>query len=538
MLQLQQILLVVIGLLLYLLEAETTTTIRWHSAGAPIDSPAAWLNDYLPCAHDLIVFPKYYPAVLPLPPQLSIGGFVLPREGGILLAEDATIELRAGVGLNPDCGNDKGRAYLKPPKTSKWFDPGSWSMQPDSSSSGSSSLMPELERVPCDDEHVVIPSNRGALAFDLENVQFLRLGQLILAGSSISRRYLQELLGRDLGQLLFHNAEAVFVEYYRGELCGCHKDFEKLIEPVCHNVEQQCPVPHCVAPLRPFGSCCLVCGATLTIPSEHCMEEDRKSLTSFISKTIAAEDLADELQFHVNYVGSSSQYGNHLQAIILERGSYSERSVKFMEHLSALRNQSNLLKQQSQQLMLHYAGHPYNPNVSFGSVLLILFCLVLVGFVALIMLAHFLPQHPYLNRLPQWLHDPRRWRWPHLDLRRLRRNLLFNRFDNAAQAERGRTGSAGSGVEDLAVIGYDAQSGVVRERAFNNPMFEQEQEQEQAAAASLAPSTVAQPQIQSHPIKMETGDLDLIDSVEGHELTEINLDSSEAESEIEEETKK
>lgn len=535
MLQLKRILIILGSLLL--LEVDTTT-IKWHSAGAPFGSPAAWLENYVPCIHDLVVFPSYYPAILPLPADVSVRGFMLPRYGALLLAEDSTINLVAaketGAGLNPDCDSDDRRATLMPPKTSKWFDPSSWSDQPGvgegSSNSISSSITPELERVPCDDEHVVISSNNGALSFDLENVQYLRLGQLILAGSSISRSYLQELMSRELGQLLFHNAQGADVEYYRGELCGCHKDFEHLIEPVCHNVESQCEVPHCVSPIRPLGSCCFLCGAMITLPSSSCTVEERNDLFKFIRTSTYWEERGDDLQLHVDFSGSK-QYGNVLQAIILDRGSYSERSTEFMRNLMKIRNQSSVLLKSS-RLEVKYSGHPYNPNVSFASVLLILFCVVFVGIVSIIMLAHFMPQNPYLNRIPQWIHDPRRWRWRHLGLR-LRRNLLFNRFDDSSA---GAPNASGSGVERLAVIGYDTESGEVRERSFNNPMFEQEETPATTAVAVSPPQAKSEmcPGVLSPNV--ETGELDSC-SGEEQELTEINLESSEAESDIEAETK-
>ncbi|XP_017834908.1 protein amnionless [Drosophila busckii] len=504
-----------ITVIILLLELETETeAIKWHGAGADFYNTAAWLN-YIPCAKDLVVFPAYYPAVLPLPPALSVGGFKLPRQGALLLAEDAQINLGAA---SQSCEHERGQAYLQPAQVSKWFDPRSWSSTPTTINA------PELERVPCDDDHVIINANNGPIAFDLENVQFLRLGQLILAGASLSKQYLQELLQRELGQLLFQNAAAVSVEYYRGQLCGCHKDYERLLEPVCHNVETRCPVPHCVSPLRPLGSCCFVCGATLTLPSEHCLAEERQQLLKFIQQEMKQQQLEQQLQFHVDYVGSA-QYGNHLQLIITDRDGYSERSVQFMHHLVAQRNHSTLLHGQA-QLQLKFAGRPYNPNVSFFSVLLMLFCLVLVCVVAVIMLAHFMPQHPYLNRIPQWIHDPRRWRWRHLGIR-LRRNLLFNRFDNA-----GAAAAANSAVGRLGVIGYaaDRDELEVRERSFDNPMFEQEPA---TAATSEAPTKSP---LDLLPANVEVGDLDSC-SAEEQELTEINLESSESESDAEAETK-
>lgn len=525
---------ILLGGLFLILEVDTTT-IKWHSAGAPFGSSSSWLDSYLPCVHDLVVFPEYYPAILPLPADVSVRGFILPRQGALLLAEDSTINLvtakETGSGLNPDCDSDERRAYLKPPKTSKWFDPSSWSLQPGvaGENSVSFSAEPELERVPCDDEHVVISSNNGALSFDLENVQYLRLGQLVLAGSSISRTYLQDLMGRELGQLLFHNAQGVSVEYYRGELCGCHKDYEHLIEPVCHNVETQCEQPHCVSPIRPLGSCCFLCGAMMTMSTPNCMAEHRQSLLSYMKKLINQENMEDELQVHVDFVGSK-EYGNSLQAIILDRDSYSGRSIKIMKRLQAQRNESVVLSLAG-RLEVNYAGHPYNPNVTFASVLLILFCVVLVSVVSIIIMAHYMPQNPYLNRIPQWIHDPRRWRWRHLGIR-LRRNLLFNRFDDASP---GDPTAAGSGVDRLAAIGYDAESGEVRERSFNNPMFEQEEMTQTTAEVS---QQSAKPQSIPGVLSpnVETGELDS-GSGEEQELTEINLESSDAESDVEAETK-
>lgn len=526
--------LVVLCLLELKLEADALL-FKWHVGGIPLSNPAAWLEEYLPCARDLLVFPANYPAVLPLPAELSVRGFEFPRNGAILLAEDSTITLGDGKGLNEHCDSDEQRAVLRPPKTSKWFDPNSWSEQITTTNKGRdaniapSSMLTDLERVPCDDEHIVIRNNMGAISFDMENVQYLRLGQLVLAGSSISRMYLQELLQRDLGQLMFHNAQLATVEYYRGELCGCHKDFEQLIEPVCHNV--QCEVPHCVAPVRPLGSCCSLCGALLTMSGGHCTEEVRNKLDTYIQESIRKDSLRDELQVHVNYV-VTRQYGNIMQAIVQDRGTYSERSVEFMHRLVAQGNGTMPLL--SQQLSLSYAGHPYNPNVTFASVLLILFCLVFVGIVAIIILAHYMPENPYLNRIPQWIHDPRRWRWRHLGLR-LRRNLLFNRFDD--------NGGAGgqSPAERRTIMGYDAERDEVQERSFNNPMFEQEPEPEEQLEAVTVASNDSAPKFQlemeAPAPNVDTGELDGCSGNEEQELTEINLESSDDGSDAEAETK-
>jgi len=67
----------------------------------------------------------------------------------------------------------------------------------------------------------------------------------------------------------------------------------------------------------------------------------------------------------------------------------------------------------------------------------------------------------------------------------------------------------------------------VRERAFDNPMFEQGGALEEAAKESQE-----QDEILSVP-KMETGDLDARSVVDEQELTEINLETCEADTDEE-----
>ncbi|KAH8333450.1 hypothetical protein KR059_000010, partial [Drosophila kikkawai] len=503
------------GLITLLGSMKVTLATKWYSGGLDFKDPSAWIDGYMPCNRDLVVFPSNYPALLPLPEELSIEGLVFPRNGAILLAEESTITF--GSKENSRCETEHTKvALLREPKSSKWFDPGTW--RTDKAGEVSASV-PELERIPCDNEQVIIKGH-GPLAFDLENVEYLRLGQLILAGSSVSKLYLEQLLTRDLGRYLFHNAQDVQVEYYRGELCGCHKDFDQLVEPVCHNVQEQCEVPHCLSPVRPLGSCCLICGAIISTPTSHCSEWDKKQITDEINELIAKQGLEDQIRLHVEFVGSR-QFGNHLQAVVTDRHGYSERSLEFLESLMKADKKSHVT--------LKVSGRPYNPNVSFSSILLILFCMALVGLVSVIILAHYMPENPYLNRIPHWIHDPRRWRWRHLGVR-LRRNLLFNRFENTVPGGAGGEGShegGTSGVDRLGIMAYDPESGEVRERAFDNPMFEQAAAMEEAARdAEEQPVDIA-----GAPC-METGDLGAPSVLEDdQELTEINLESGGVDSE-------
>ncbi|XP_017075434.2 protein amnionless [Drosophila eugracilis] len=487
-----------IGILFWLQPGKAT---KWYGGGLDFGHPSAWIDDHLPCAQDVIVFPDYYQALLPLPEDISIDGFVFPREGAILLSEESTITF--GAKKKSVCENEDKKAYLKPPKSRKWFDPGTWT---DKSENVLSTSLPELERIPCDDEQVII-NGHGPLAFDLENVQHLRMGQLILAGSSISNTYLEELISRDLGQVLFHNAQEVQVEYYRGELCGCHKESDKLLEPVCHNVLEQCETPHCLSPIRPLGSCCFICGAFLSTPTTHCIESSKRDIINKLNDLINQKNMKDQIQLHVDFV--DVQLGHFIQAIVTDRVAYKEQSLEFFEQVFDHWNITGS--------KFWVSGPPHNPNVSISSVILILICMALVGLVSVVILSHFLPENPYLNRIPQWIQDPRRWRWSNLGVR-IRRNLLFNRFDNVG-AGGGSSDGGAFGVDRLGIMAYDPESGEVRERAFDNPMFEQG-----AAIEVAAKEAQAQEELLVAP-KMETGDLDASNVIDEQELTEINLEA-------------
>ncbi|XP_004523283.2 protein amnionless [Ceratitis capitata] len=419
------------------------------------DSADAWESGYLPCALEDVVFPENYHAVLPLPAKVDISGFVLPREGAILLSDESTITL-GGEMQERECENGRSRrAYLKVPATRKWYDPSSWVST--AASQAQNTAIPHLERVPCDNETVVLQRN-GPLSVDLENTEYLRMGHLNLAGSLISSSYLNYLLHTDIGQLLFKNSLDTLVQYYHQDTCGCQMEAEMFMEPVCKNVMETCERPHCLVPVIPLESCCPICGSVLRFKMEYCSEENLNKLRKVIVASIKEQELTKYLDYHINYV-NMPPHGNFLQAIVVDRDSYSEKSVRFMNRLNSTTDWSKLFVGHHQLEMI-ISGRPYNPSITFASILLIILCLAFVSVVALVIFAHYVPEHRYLRYVPQWVYDPRRWR-----TFLLRPTFMFARFDNLTG------GDVEADITDGITIGYDAESGQVRERAFDNPMF-------------------------------------------------------------------
>lgn len=510
--------------IIFLTIIKTGRTTKWLIDNPGFDDPAAWIDEYLPCAREQVIFPEQFQALLPMPAKVDVGGFVLPKDGAIVLPLEATITLD-GDSRERDC--DNGKALLKEPTVHKWFDPKTWRSTKEVSSN---KAIPDMEMVPCNNESVVIQA-KGPLAFDLENVPYLRMGQLSFWGSLLSKNYLRKLLYDDLGQYLFRNQVGVHVEYYHHDVCGCHRDFNNFAEPICHNIIDTCERPHCLSPVVPYGSCCAICGTVLKFQVDDCGNKNLHVLENIITKSIKEKDLGDDLDHYVNYV-SSQNYGNYLQAVVVDKDSYTEKSVRFVKELNDTTKWTEHLHLQQDQLImaLNFSGRPYNPNVTFGSVLLIFLCFVFVSIVALVIFAHYHPDSQYLRRVPRWTYDPRLWRTLFT-----RSNTVFARFDNT----RASVMTTAAGQSAGFTMGYDAESGNVREeRAFDNPMF---------GGKAVAPSTskgkqsgvtkedveITESTKEVPQLLMESLDMDDDTNGKGErsleedqELTEIKLESS------------
>lgn len=546
---------IILKLLTLLLTISESSSNKRLQGNPGFDNADAWESGYLPCALEEVVFPETYPAVLPLPNKVDISGLVLPRDGAIMFSDESTITL-GGELQKRECENGRNRrAYLKMPLTRKWYDPSSWIS---TTAHGKNTAIPHLERIPCDNETVVM-QRTGPLSVDLEYIAYLRMGHLNLAGSLISSDYLNYLIHTDIGQLLFKNSYGTMVQYYHQDTCGCQLDAYLYTEPVCKNVIETCERPHCLVPVTPLESCCPICGSILRFSMEYCSEGNLNKLRKVIVAAIKEQELTADLDYHVNYVqiwidSSTMSQGNYLQAIIVDRDGYSEKSVRFMARLNASTDWSKLFEG-PHQLEMIASGRPYNPNITFGSILLIILCLAFVSVVALVMFAQYAPDHRYLHHVPQWIYDPNRWR-----AFLLRSSVMFARFENVT------AGGVDADVTDGPTMGYDAESGQVRERAFDNPMFGEKLTETSAAitstaaAASTQPAsrsttsaaaivTVGMPKVKEQKLAVKSSgskleSVTLVDAMEGsdfeeeQELTEITLeDMASVNDGIEEETK-
>lgn len=500
--------------------------VKWLMDQPGFDNPQAWVSEYLPCSMEDVVFPSSYDAVLPLPKNVDIKGLILPNDGAILLKQDSTITL-GGPLTHRDCENGGDhKAYLKKPQALKWFDPKSWRS---TAKINNNVAIMDMERVPCMNDSIIIPTN-GALSINLENVNNMRLGQLNIAGSLLSKKYLINLIKTEIGQYMFKNSEFVNVEYYKSDICGCHKNFPELFEPICHNVIRECPKPHCLKPIMPLGSCCLRCGATLSIYSDKCDNAKYHKIKNLVESTIKEKGLQNELDYSLSYFDSNNIY--FLQLLIMDKNGYQQKSVAFTSELKEKTKWNDLLGIYH-AIESDYSGSPYNPNVTWGSIILIILCMLLISFMGLVIFAHYVPNHPYLGRIPQWIHDPLRWR-----AFILRHPAVFARFDNSAGNE---DVTVENDPQQQIVMAYEAGNEAVRKRAFDNPMFGEKATTTTAATVSGVQDLKAEASSSKlHIPKLETGSLEAEPAVaeEEQELTEIKLDSESEEEEGIKETKK
>lgn len=452
----------------------------------PFTDTSIWLNDHVPCENDKVVFPYDYSGLLILPPKVDVAGFILPKNGAMLLSLDGIINLNSNEEKNQKCreSNREGRrAQLLPPKIYKWFDPRTWLKTPDSSFPINKAT-PTLELLPCSNETILIPAN-GFFTFDLQRVNSISLGHLNLADSSLSKDYLQQLLtNSDLGAAIFKNrALGTTVKYYAKETCGCLRNFNEYLEPVCRKLISECQITLCEVPIQPLGNCCPICGASMRFEMDSC-NLTRKQIFEDYLQTHLNQRTYKDLDLHVDYF-HSDKLGIFLQAIIIDRNDYEEKSVNFLKSLNETTNWRKLLniEKNSDQFNLdfHVSGKSHSP-VTVLHVFFIILSLIIGSGVILVMYYHFSGSvYSHRDLFVQYLQslgENFRYYWRQITAPA---NYAFARFDNARESIQTNFRATTTATETLVASFSDRRTGKHQssslqqmpedKRSFNNPMF-------------------------------------------------------------------
>lgn len=416
------------------------------------------LNDILKvqkCAIDKLIFPENYFSITELEGKndIKIGGVFLPNDGAIVLGSDMQITFEDRKN-SPDCFEDL-KVASKDDKLKYWFDPTNWQ---DISSKTDQSIVPHMERIPCDHDTVVINSLDN-LAIDLEDVGELNIGKVILDGHEASETYMQNFIHSELGELAFLSFATTFRYHPDPNYCVCHvaERYIQYFNHVCEHVNSTCPKSSCLNPVLPMGHCCHICGSILTLKFDY----DDGCQKSFSKVRAVIEEVTSQNSYPVNTYTSVYDTGLYLQlqVIATDKDAGRRDHVKFINVLNNTILQIPEIPHKIPRTVSS-SGIPYNPNPLLSGWLLPITTFLVVMLFFLSVYIYYVPEY---NVLPSWASRGRYSAQPP--------RLTFRRFDNIQQQliEEPEEVIDQSNDNNCEVTGNEHVN-----NAFDNPMFSEE----------------------------------------------------------------
>lgn len=415
------------------------------------------LNDLLAgqkCAIDKLIFPESY-AITELEDkkEIKIGGVFLPYYGAIVLGSDMQITFENRKD-SPECTEDF-KVAPNDDKLKYWFDPSNWQ---DINLKADQSIVPHMERIPCDHDTVVINSLDN-LAIDLEDVGELNVGKIVLDGHDASETYMQKFIHSEIGELAFLSVSSTFRYHPDPSYCVCHaaERYIQYFNHVCEHVNSSCPISTCLNPVLPMGHCCHICGSILTLKFDY----DDGCQKSFSKVRAVIEEVTLQNDFPVNTYTSVFDTGLYLQLQVIA----TDKSVGRRDHVKFI----NVLNSTILQIpeiphkiarTVSSSGIPYNPHPLLSGWLLPITTLLVVMLFFLSVYIYYVPEK---NVLPSCMSRGRYSAQPH--------RLTFRRFDNIQQQLIEEPEEV---VEQSNNDNCESSGNEIVNNAFDNPMFNEE----------------------------------------------------------------
>lgn len=407
------------------------------------------------CAIDKLIFPENFLAITELEnnKEVKIGGVYLPNDGAIVLGSDTQITFESKI--QPTECNEDLKVAPKDDKLKYWFDPDNWQ---DISSNATQSIVPHMERIPCDHDTVVINSLNN-LAIDLEDVGELNVGKVVLDGHEASETYMKNFLRSEIGELAFVSIASTFRYHPDPNYCVCHEAqrYIQYFNHVCEHVNSTCPQSTCLSPVLPMGHCCHICGSILTLKFDY----DDGCQNSFSKVRAVIKEVILHNNFPVNTYTSVYDTGLYLQLQVIA----TDKDVLGREHVNFINVLNNTILQIPEiphqiPRTVSSSGTPYNPN-NFLSAWFI--PIIGILFVMLMLLAVYHYYVPGNVALQNWLN---RGRYSAEQSR-----LTFRRFDNIRQQ---LIDEPLEGIEQVNDNNCEETGNEAVNNAFDNPMFNEE----------------------------------------------------------------
>ncbi|XP_011872566.1 PREDICTED: uncharacterized protein LOC105564646 [Vollenhovia emeryi] len=267
-----------------------------------------WADGRVPEIDSRVIFPQQTRHAVGITgaDNLRLSEIDLPRQGLLILPRNGKLQL------------SNSRADAKVSRWSKeggvfWADPANWN--------GSTIATPHLERVPCRQDNVVLPSESRTLSILLPvrqvEVKSIRLSNERQPFTAWEWQTFQDRREFSRGRFTVKYSE-LYLATHDCAKCFCQGDYQSdYLEEICAIQRPRCGFTDCEYPLTVEGHCCSYCGGRVSIPME---------ISLATVQTVADEALegyTEKIAWHARRTWKGG-----VEVLIKEKGDYSGITVE------------------------------------------------------------------------------------------------------------------------------------------------------------------------------------------------------------------
>ncbi|XP_018020281.1 protein amnionless [Hyalella azteca] len=241
-----------------------------------LDDDDNWSGGLVHCPGQRLQMPQRLDYMTYLSSSLSVEWLALPLSGEVVLGEGGSVLVgTAGAKRRPsDCKAEVKTLTWSRTSKDEWWDALSWQVPDDLTLN--SSAIPDLNRVPCTTDTVVLRSSPKYLSPIHFTAPTVRVASVQVNGQTLTTSGLLDYAsGNVSGQLTGSSADGGVLLYAEadprcseGRDCQCN-DAADVARVVCTNRQLPCPEPMCENPIRMQDFCCPQCGVDFKLPSSY-----------------------------------------------------------------------------------------------------------------------------------------------------------------------------------------------------------------------------------------------------------------------------
>ncbi|KAJ0179674.1 hypothetical protein K1T71_004265 [Dendrolimus kikuchii] len=296
----------------------STAVVKWLP-NSSFNLAINYKDGKLPCSKQTVVFPETIIGSINLESAIQVSGFVLPKDGELVI--DGEINFGA---LDSDTNCTFGSAFYTDKSTSVWNQADVWS------SDKFNEATPDASKVPCYDDTVVFPADAKftiRLPDSTQTVARLTVGQQSYTTLEFVNRV--RIQSDESQQFTLNNYFQTGVEIKQkicNKVSGCPCQ-ETPIKIDCS--AKFCPIPPCVAPIKPDGFCCHICGGYLAFDVDESF--DMVTFKDLIEKTI--DTYGNTIVYHLGFV--LTRKSSTVQLVVVDKGTYTGISAEAVNYVES-----------------------------------------------------------------------------------------------------------------------------------------------------------------------------------------------------------